>query len=119
MINKPQKIKQDLFLKKGNFNIIIPKNTKIYLVHSIAGKGSSYKFYDSKNKSTIYGGNSKQWSKNKGYIFLKNWLIEIHWIHNNKIGNYEYKIKNYSRLQSKSFFYDFIAIEYENLKKIL
>lgn len=108
MINKPIKIKQVLTLRKDNFKITIPKNTEIFLVHSIAGKGSSCKFYDSPKKTIIYGGNQKNWSKNKGYIFLNKWLIELHWIQNNEVGKFEYKIKDYIRLQSKSFFYDFI-----------
>lgn len=117
MTNKTQNVKKNLFLKKGDFSIVIPMNAKIYLVHSFAGKGSPCKFYNAKNKSNIYGGNMKQWSKNKGYVFIKHWVIELHWVHNDKVGNYEYKIKNYKKLQSKSFFYDFIEIEYQSLKK--
>ena len=108
MRNNIKKIQKKLTLKKGTFKQEIPQGTVVYLPHSFAGKGSQKVFKKRNNKVQKYGGKAKKWSKYKGYIYVNNYLIELHWITHPIKGSYEYKIKNYKRLQSKSFFYDFL-----------
>lgn len=71
-----------------------PANTKIYKVSIFAGGDIAPKFREAHNYVKKYGGKENEWYKVKGFCYVNDHLLEIHWVEHKKYGRFRGKIKN-------------------------
>ena len=70
-----------------------PANEKIYCISVFAGGRSAPKFRNAHIYASKYGGNPNEWYKVKGFAWVNNHIVEIHWVEHKKLGRYRGKIK--------------------------
>lgn len=70
-----------------------PANTKIYKVSIFAGGDIAPKFREAHNYVKKYGGKENEWYKVKGFCYVNDHLLEIHWVEHRKYGRFRGKIK--------------------------